>query len=87
MWTISDSHNDFRSSCSTPDLLAVVSDTIARFFNRSGATRAIAFVMSRAFWWVQYAGLLHRLKSYGIYDLVFSLIFRHFLVIDRFEWV
>ena len=32
----------FRSSRSTADLLTVVSDRIARAFNRSGATRAVA---------------------------------------------
>ena len=33
----------FRSSRSTADLLTVVSDRIARAFNRSGATQAVAF--------------------------------------------
>ena len=39
----------FRSSRSTADLLAVVSDRIARAFNRSGATRAVALDISKAF--------------------------------------
>ena len=38
----SDFQYGFRSSRSTADLLIVVSDTIARAFNRSGATRAVA---------------------------------------------
>ena len=38
----SDFQNGFRSSQSTADLLTVVSDRIARAFNRSGATRAMA---------------------------------------------
>ena len=38
----SDFQYGFRSSRSTPDLLTVVSDRIARAFNRSGATRAVA---------------------------------------------
>ena len=34
---------------STADLLAVVSDRIARGFNRSGATRALALDIFKAF--------------------------------------
>ena len=48
----------FRSSRSTADLLTVVSDRIARAFDR-----------------VWYAGLLHKLKSYGISGHTFGLIF------------
>ena len=36
------------SSWSTVDFLAVVSDRIARAFNRSGATRAVALDISKA---------------------------------------
>ena len=39
----------FRPSRSTADLLIVVSDRIARAFNRSGATRAVAFDIPKAF--------------------------------------
>ena len=39
----SDFQYGFRPSQSTADLLTVVSDTIARVFNRSGAARAAAF--------------------------------------------
>ena len=56
----------FRSSRSTADLLTVVSDRIARAFNRSGATRAVALDISKAFDKVWHAGLLHKLRSYGI---------------------
>ena len=38
----SDFQYGFRSSRSTADLLTVVSDRIARAFNRSGATRTVA---------------------------------------------
>ena len=64
----------FRSSRSTADLLTVVSDRIARVFNRSGATRAVALDISKAFDRVWHAGLLHKLKSYGISGQIFSLI-------------
>ena len=59
----SDFQYGFRSSRSTADLLAVVSDRIARAFNRSGATRAVALDISKAFDRVWHAGLLHKLKS------------------------
>ena len=70
----SDSQYGFRSSRSTADLLTVVSDRIARAFNRSGATRAVALDISKAFDRVWHAGLLHKLKSYGISGQIFSLI-------------
>ena len=45
----SDFQYGFRSSRSTADLLAVVSDRIARAFSRSGATRAITVDIFKAF--------------------------------------
>ena len=60
----SDFEYGFRSSRSTAGLLTVVSDGIARAFNRSGATQALD--ISKAFDSVWDAGLLHKLKSYGI---------------------
>ena len=60
----------FRSS----DLLTIVSDRITRVFNRSGATRAVALDISKAFDRVWHAGLLHKLKSYGISGQIFGLI-------------
>ena len=63
-----------RSSRSTADLLTVVSDKIARAFNRPRATRAVALDISKAFVRVWNAGLLHKLKSYGISGQIFGLI-------------
>ena len=68
MLPFSDFQYDFRSSRSTSGLLTVVSDRITRAFNRSGATRAVA--LDR----VWHAGLLHKLKSYGISGQIFDLI-------------
>ena len=73
MCLFSDFQYGFRSSLSTADLLTVVSDRIARAFNRSGATRAIALNIFKAFDSVWHAGLLHKLKSYGISDQIFGL--------------
>ena len=70
----SDFQYGFRSSQSNADLLTVVSDRIARAFNRSGATRAVALDISKAFDRVWHAGLLHKLKSYGISGQIFGLI-------------
>ena len=64
----------FRSSRSAADFLTVVSDRIARAFNRSGATRAVALDISKAFDRVWHAGLLHKLKCYGISGQIFGLI-------------
>ena len=70
----SDFQYGFRSSRSTGDLLTVASDRNARAFNSSGATRAVALDISKAFDRVL-TGLLHNLKSYGISGQIFGLIF------------
>ena len=70
----SDFQYGFRSSQSTADLLTVVSDRIARAFNRSGATRAVALDISKAFNRVWHAGLLQKLKSYEISGQIFGFI-------------
>ena len=64
----------FRSSRSTADLLTVVSDRIARAFNRSGSTRAVSLDISKVFDRVCHAGLLHKCKPYGISGQIFGLI-------------
>ena len=62
----SDCQYGFRSSRSTADLLTVVTDRIARAFNRFGATGAVAFDISKAFDRVGHADILHKLKPYLI---------------------
>ena len=73
---LSDFQYGFRSSQSTADLLTIVSDKIARAFNRSGDTRAVAVALdiSKAFDRVWHTGLLHKLKSYEISSQIFGLI-------------
>ena len=68
-------HNGFRSSQSTADLLKVVSDRIARAFNRSGATQAVALDISKAFDRVWHAGLLHKLKSWNFRSDIWPYFF------------
>ena len=46
---VSNFQYDLRSSRSTADLLTVASDRIAKAFNRSGATRAVALDISKTF--------------------------------------
>ena len=70
----SDFQYGFRSCRSTADLLTVVSDRIARAFNRSGVTRAVALDISKAFDRVWHAGLLDKLKSCGISGQIFGVI-------------
>ena len=62
----SDFQYSFRSSRSTEDLLTVASDRIARAFNRSGATRAVALDISKAFDTVWHVIVLRKPKSCGI---------------------
>ena len=69
----SDFKYSFRSSRSTTALLIVVSDRIARAFNRSSAIRAVTLDISKAFDRVWHAGLLHTLKSYRISYQIFGL--------------
>ena len=71
----SDFQYSFRSSLSYADLLTVLSDRIARAFNRSGAIRAVALDVSKAFDRVRHAGFLHKLRSYGISGHVWSYFF------------
>ena len=47
---------------------------ITRAFDRSGATQAVTLDISQAFDKVWHAGLLHKLKSYGISGQIFGLI-------------
>ena len=58
----SDFQYGFRSFQSTADLLTVVSDRITRAFNTSGATRAIALDIYKAFNIVWHGGLFYKLK-------------------------
>ena len=51
-----------------------MSNRTARAFNRSGATPAVAFDISKAFNRAWYAGLLHKLRSYGISCQIFGPI-------------
>ena len=75
---------DFRSSPSTADLLTVVSNRIARAFNRSGITQAVALDIFKTFNRVLHAGL-HKLNSSGISGQIFGLI--SFLLSSRWLWV
>ena len=70
----SDFRYGFRSSRSTADFLTVVSDRLARAFNRSGATWAVAVDISKGFNRVWHAGLLQKLRSYGISAQILVLI-------------
>ena len=64
----------FGSSQSTAELLTVLPDRIARAFDSSRATQAVALDICKAFDRVWHAGPLHKLKSYGISGQIFDLI-------------
>ena len=74
MGLFSDFKYGFRSSQSIGYLLTVVSDRIARAYNRYGATRSVVLDISKAFNRICRAGLLHKLKSCGISGYIFGLI-------------
>ena len=80
----SDFQCGFRSSRSTAGLCKVVSDRISRAFNKSGATRAVAFDISKAFN-IWHAGLLHKPMSYRISHQIFGRISSFFS--NRWLWV
>ena len=56
-------------------ILTVVTDRIAKAFDRPGATQAVALDISKAFYRVWHDSLLHKIKSYGISGQIFGLIF------------
>ena len=62
-----------------------MSDRIAWALNRSGATRAVALDISKAFDRVWHAGLLQKLKSYRISGQMFGLIYS--FLSNRQLWV
>ena len=74
IWLTVDFQDGFKSCWSNADLLIVGSDRIAMAFNRSGATRAAALDISKAFDRVWHAGLLHRLRSFRISGQILGLI-------------
>ena len=72
------------SGQSNADLLTE-SIELLRAFNRAGATWAVALDRSEAFNSVWHAGLLDKLKSYGISGQAFGFISS--FIINRWFWV
>ena len=79
----SDFQYDYSSSPSTADLVTVVSDRIAWHFNRSGATRAVALDISKAF---DRVGMLVFFTnvSLSVFQVRYLALFLFFSVIDGF---
>ena len=77
----------FRSSQSTVELLKSyeVTDRISRAFNRLDAAQSVVLDISKAFDKIWHAGLLHRLKSYGISGWLFGFILS--FLSNRWRWV
>ena len=63
------SYCHYQSSQSTADLLVVVSNRIARAFNRSGATQAVALDIALQDFWQGLAGL-HKPKSWNLRSII-----------------
>ena len=81
----SDFQYGFRSSQSTADLLTVVSDRIARAFNRSGATQTVLFDISKAFdrvWLLVFLTSISLIK----FQLRYLALYLLFSVISSLGW-
>ena len=64
----------FRSFRSTADILTVLTDRFYRCLDKGGCSRAIGLDISKAFDRVWHAGLLYKLKAYGICGEIFNII-------------
>ena len=74
-----------RSSQSTADLMTVVSDRVARAFNKSGAHQAVALDLCKAF---DRFSILVFVTNLGLeeFQVIYLALFRLFSVIDDFDW-
>ena len=70
----SDLQYGFRTLWSTADILTVLSERIYNSMDAGGETRAIALDISKAFDKVWHAGLLHKLKSYGVVGPILGIL-------------
>ena len=70
----SDCQYGFRSSRSTADVLTVISERLSRVLEAGGRGRAVALDISKAFDKVWHAGLLHKLRGYGISGNLLDII-------------
>ena len=81
----SDFENGFRSSQSTSGLLTVVSDRIARAFNRSGLLELWHLIYPRLLTWF---GMVVYFTNVGLgeFQVRYLALFHLFSVVDGFEW-
>ena len=70
----SDLQYGFRAFRSTADILTVLSERIHNSLDASGETRALALDISKAFDKVWNAGLLDKLKAYGVVGPILSIL-------------
>ena len=71
---LSDKQYGFGGYRSTADLLTVITERVYRAMNRCREARAIALDISKAFHMVWHAGLLYKLKLYGITGSVYGIL-------------
>ena len=70
----SDLQYGFRAFWSTADILTVLSECIYNLLDAGGETRAISLDISKASNKVWHAGLLHKLKAYGVVGPILNIL-------------
>ena len=70
----SDLRYGLHASRSTADILTVLSERIYNSLDAGGETRAIALDISKEFDKVWHAGMIHKLKAYGVVGLILSIL-------------
>ena len=70
----SDLQYGFHAFRSTADIMTVFNERIYNSLDTGGETRATALDMSKAFDKVWHAGLIHKLKAYGVVDPILRIL-------------
>ena len=71
---LTDKQYGFRKNRSTADLLTVITERIYRALDRCGEAKSIALDISKAFDRVWHAGLLSKIRSFGISGKIYAIV-------------
>lgn len=70
---LSDKQYYFRFTKSTSDTLTIITEYVYQSLHKNGEAQAVALDMSKAFYSVWHAGILHKFKCYGVTTIIFDL--------------